>query len=79
MSKNEENAKQKIINAAVELLSKEPLEKITMRRIAKESKVTLSSINYYFQTIENLIRELKNTKILRKFALKINLYMELEI
>ena len=55
MSKLEKNAKQKIINTTIKLLRNEPIEKITMRRIAKDADVTLSSINYYFQSKEKLI------------------------
>ena len=55
MVEKEDNSKQKIIDTTVEILSNEPLENLTMRRIAKEAKVTLSSINYHFQSKENLI------------------------
>jgi AcrR family transcriptional regulator len=55
MSIKEKNAKGKIIKTTIDLLRTEPLEKITMRRIAKDAKVTLSSINYYFQSKEKLI------------------------
>ena len=55
MSIKERNAKEKIIATTIDLLQNEEIEEITMRRIANDANVTLSSINYYFQSKENLI------------------------
>ena len=55
MSTKDKKAKERIVKATIELLSSETIEHLTMRRIAKEANVTLSSINYYYQSKENLI------------------------
>lgn len=55
MSETDKDTKQRIINATIDLLRTVASEKITMRRIAKQANVTLSSLNYYFQTKENLL------------------------
>ncbi|NHJ47560.1 MAG: TetR/AcrR family transcriptional regulator [Asgard group archaeon] len=55
MSIKEKKSKEKIIGTVIELLRTEPIENITMRRIAKDAIVTLSTINYHFQSKDNLI------------------------
>ncbi len=55
MSSEEENTRKRILTATIELLRTQPYEQVTMRTIAKKAEVTLSSINYYFQSKEKLI------------------------
>lgn len=56
MSQNEASAKEKILNAAQELISEGKTDRqITMRQIASKAGVNLALVNYYFQTKENLL------------------------
>ena len=58
MAPEELEARERLIRATVELLneSSDP-DKITARRIAERAQVSLGSINYYFQSKDNLIYE----------------------
>ena len=53
---NLDNAKEKILQAALDLLdSEDDAGKITTRQIAKKANVNLALINYYYQSKENLM------------------------
>lgn len=47
----------RIILAALKVFAECPLEAVSMRMIAKEANITLSSITYHFKTKENLYHE----------------------
>jgi len=50
------DTKKEILKATIKLLKKEPdLHKITVRRIATDTGIAISQINYHFQSKENLI------------------------
>lgn len=50
--------KERLLNAAIELLGEEKqIEKITSRLIAERAGVSLGSINYHFQSKANLLNE----------------------
>jgi len=53
-----EDTKEKIIRKSLEIIGKEGVDAITMRRIATESDVNIASMNYHFGNKENLIREI---------------------
>jgi AcrR family transcriptional regulator len=58
MTAAELEARQRILEAAIELLSEEPdAGKITVRRIAERAGVGIGAINYHFQTKDNLLNE----------------------
>ena len=58
MTSAEREAKQRILNATVELLQSESeIEKITIRRIAEKAGVGIGLINYHFQNRDNLLKE----------------------
>jgi AcrR family transcriptional regulator len=57
VSPEEASAKDRILKTAIQLLFKTPPENLTTREIAKEAKVNVAAIHYYFQTKENLIAE----------------------
>lgn len=50
-------SEERIIVAAIRVFSDYPLEKASLRMIAKEAGISFSSITYYFKTKENLYRE----------------------
>jgi TetR/AcrR family transcriptional regulator, regulator of cefoperazone and chloramphenicol sensitivity len=52
-----DNVRDKIIQTTLEIISKEGIDKITIRQIAKESGVNVASINYYFGSKEKLVTE----------------------
>lgn len=51
----EANVKDKLINAALELLREKEIEAITSRDIANRANVSLGNINYYFKSKEELL------------------------
>ncbi|GEM_PF-2051094 len=53
-----EDTKEKIIRKSLEIIGKDGVDQITMRRIANESGVNIASVNYHFGNKENLIREI---------------------
>ena len=55
--KDKEKVKERIINAATELIEKSggEVKNITARAIAERSGVALGLINYHFESKENLI------------------------
>ena len=55
MSDNPLNAKERILQAAIELLAE--FETITVRQIAERAEVGIGSINYHFQSKDNLLNE----------------------
>lgn len=58
MSPEDIDTKEKLIQAAQELLNKEDkIHKITARRITERAQVGLGSINYHFQSRDNLLNE----------------------
>lgn len=62
MNNNEANAKEKIFQAAMELVSSEtPDQNITTRDIASKAGVNLALINYYYQSKENLLSQVVGT------------------
>lgn len=58
MSPEEIDARERILQAALELLSEETdPEQITTRQIAERARVAVGSINYHFQSKENLFQQ----------------------
>lgn len=56
MNSNEKDVRQCIIKAAIELMNEYPdIEKITVRQIAERAKVGVGSINYHFNSKDNLL------------------------
>ncbi|PXV95621.1 TetR family transcriptional regulator [Lachnotalea glycerini] len=56
MNRNEKDVRQCMIKATIELLNEIPdIEKITVRQIAKRAKVGVGSINYHFNSKDNLL------------------------
>lgn len=51
----------RIILAALKVFSEYPLEAVSLKMIAKEANITLSSITYHFKSKENLYRETLKT------------------
>lgn len=49
--------KEVIIQTTIKIIKLEGLEKVTIRKIAKEADVNIASISYYFGSKENLINE----------------------
>jgi len=58
--KNKIDAKDKIIKAFLDLISKKGNAKVTVREISKKANVNLASINYHFRTTQNLFNEVEN-------------------
>ena len=52
-----DKTKEKILQTTLQIISKEGIKGITIRKIAKISGVNVSSINYHFKSKENLITE----------------------
>jgi AcrR family transcriptional regulator len=58
MNRDEKTAKEKILNAAIELISEGKTDKqITMRQIALKAGVNLALVNYYYQSKDNLLSQ----------------------
>jgi AcrR family transcriptional regulator len=58
------DSKEKIYQAALELVTSEAgLESITTREIARKANVNLALINYYYQSKENLLSQVIETKM----------------
>jgi len=58
MTSKDSDTKNKIIEVTINLIKeKKDVNKITIRRIAKEAEVATSMINYHFQTKVNLINK----------------------
>jgi AcrR family transcriptional regulator len=57
VSPDEAGARERILRAAVHLLLNAPPKGLTTRGIAREAKVNVAAIHYYFQTKENLIEQ----------------------
>lgn len=58
MQNDDLETKERLLNAAIELLGEEKqIEKITSRLIAERAGVSLGSINYHFQSKANLLNE----------------------
>jgi hypothetical protein len=55
MNIGDSSTKNKIINKTFEILVNEEIEKVTIRKIAKDAGVAVSAINYHFGSKENLI------------------------
>lgn len=51
---------ERIMLAAMKVFSQHPLDSASLRLIAKEAGITLSSITYHYKTKENLYREVLN-------------------
>lgn len=56
MSEQKLSTQEKIIRAAIDIIEKKGIERITIRRIAREAGVNVAAINYYFRSKDNLIR-----------------------
>lgn len=56
MDDRQQEVKQRILQAAIELIREvQAFEKVSMRKIAERAGVAVSMVNYHFQTKENLI------------------------
>ncbi len=56
MNNNEKDARERIIKAAIEILNEvSDIDKITVRQIAERAKVGVGSINYHFNSKDNLL------------------------
>lgn len=56
MNNNEKDVRERIINASIEILNEvSDIEKITVRQIAERAKVGVGSINYHFNSKDNLL------------------------
>lgn len=56
MDKQQQEVKQRILQAAIELIREvQAFELVSMRKIAERAGVAVSMVNYHFQTKENLI------------------------
>lgn len=65
MTAHRETARDKILDAALTLLSEKGFANVSMRDIAKEANVALSLLTYHFITKENLFTALV-TKLVRR-------------
>lgn len=62
MNQDEANAKEKIFQAALELVAEgKNDQQITTREIASKAGVNLALVNYYYQTKENLLSQVVGT------------------
>lgn len=70
MEREEQAVKERILQAAVDLIREEQeFERISMRRIAEKASVAVSMVNYHFQTKANLIDQAVQTfvgKVIRQ-------------
>lgn len=58
------NAKERILQAAIELTAEEEhVENITIRQIAEKAGVNVALINYYYRSKENLLNQVVETMI----------------
>ena len=64
MWENEE-AKDRIVKAVMEMMGKERNEKVTVREIAQRAGVNIASINYYFRSKEKLMEEVERRAVER--------------
>lgn len=55
--RNEDSTRQRILAAAIELIGREGMQKVTMRRIASLAKVNVAAMNYHFRSKDALIQE----------------------
>jgi AcrR family transcriptional regulator len=72
MKTDDTSMRKKIIAAAVECIEKFGLNGLTVRRIAKEAKVNIAAINYYFGSKDRLIDELIKQTLYTGFEENIN-------
>lgn len=72
MSSKQEETRKKVIKAASELFNEVGYENISMRQIARRADINLASINYYFESKQNLLGE-----ILKRGYLKLEQRIEL--
>jgi len=49
--------KEKLLNAAIEIIGKEGLHTITVRRLSEATGANVAAINYHFGSKENLMSE----------------------
>jgi AcrR family transcriptional regulator len=57
MNPDEATTREKVLRAAVRLLSKSAPEKLTIRQITAQAGVNAAAINYHFRSKENLVDE----------------------
>lgn len=56
MAKKEQDARNRIIEAAIEIMQEVPdIEKITVRQIAERANVGIGTLNYHFNSKDNLL------------------------
>jgi AcrR family transcriptional regulator len=55
MSVDDKKTRNKILKTTYEMIVKEDMENITVRRISEQAGVAVSAVNYHFQNKENLI------------------------
>ena len=56
MTKKEQDARERIISSAIEILYEvSDIEKITVRQIAERANVGIGTINYHFNSKDNLL------------------------
>jgi AcrR family transcriptional regulator len=55
MTPEEKNVREQIISATVELIEEKGLSQVTVRAIAREARVNIAAINYYFGSKEKLL------------------------
>ena len=69
MDDRQQEVKQRILQAAIELIREvQAFEKVSMRKIAERAGVAVSMVNYHFQTKENLINRAVQSYIGRVIA-----------
>ena len=69
MDDQQQEVKQRILQAAIELIREvQAFEKVSMRKIAERAGVAVSMVNYHFQTKENLINRAVQSYIGRVIA-----------
>ncbi|HEY5561718.1 MAG TPA: TetR/AcrR family transcriptional regulator [Clostridiaceae bacterium] len=57
ITENDLSRKEKIVNATLEIMKKEGIDGVTIRKIASRAEVNVALINYHFGSKENLINE----------------------
>lgn len=69
MEDQQQEVKQRILQAAIELIREvQAFEKVSMRKIAERAGVAVSMVNYHFQTKENLINRAVQSYVGRVIA-----------
>lgn len=61
MTEDKANTRSRILEAAAEIIGKERNLNLTIREIANRADVNIASINYHFQSKENLLDQVEQT------------------